>query len=362
MRLLAQLLKEHFNAAVATEAFRLGGRDFPRGSIIVRIERNPATLDERINALAAEAGVELLALRSARVEAGPDFGEDPFVELRTPRIAVVTDEPTDDRAYGATWFTLEQRLGLGFTALKIDQLKSSPLGRYDCLIFPHGSPAAYQEALGEGGIARLKRWAEDGGTLVLVKGAAAFATRKGVEWTTATLKRHQATVRLFFEEGSEPAATPAPSASEARRAVRRDEAGETAKAGAEEAKPPTREMDLVRTPGALLRVKIDPEHFLGFGYSADIGATISSNYAFTISRQGKNVAAFPGEESLRLAGFMWPEAGKALAKSLYLWQERMGRGQAILFADDPNFRATQLSTLRLFSNAVLLGPSFTTSR
>jgi hypothetical protein len=121
-------------------------------------------------------------------------------------------------------------------------------------------------------------------------------------------------------------------------------------------------MELVRTSGALLRVKIDSEHFLGFGYSGDVGATVSSNYAFTISRQGKNVAAYPEEEAVKLAGFVWPEARKALAKSLYLWQERMGRGQVILFADDPNFRATQLSTMRLFCNAVLLGPSFSSSR
>jgi len=40
------------------------------------------------------------------VQQGKDFGEDPVVELRHPRIAVITDEPTDDRSYGATWFTL----------------------------------------------------------------------------------------------------------------------------------------------------------------------------------------------------------------------------------------------------------------
>ena len=370
MRLLAQLLKEKFNTVVATEAFRISGRDFPRGSIIVRVERNPATLHERIGALAAESGVTLVALNSARVDAGPDFGEDPFVELRVPRIAVITDEPTDDRAYGAAWFTLEQRLGLGFTALKIEQLKFNNLLRYDVIVFPHGSPAEYQEMLGESGINHLKRWAEQGGTLVLIKGAAAFATRKGVEWTSSTLKKDRASVRLFFEEDQQPREEKAPERAEgtAKRvdaptatkpAADREEKPEASQGKPDEAQPLTREMEPVRISGALLKVKIDPEHFLGFGYSHDIGATIASNYAFTISKQGKNIAAFPDEESLRIAGFMWPESRKALAKSLYLWQERMGRGQIILFADDPNFRAAQLSTLRLFCNAVLLGPSFT---
>jgi hypothetical protein len=125
-------------------------------------------------------------------------------------------------------------------------------------------------------------------------------------------------------------------------------------------KPLTRDMDLVRTPGAILRVKVDPEHWLGFGYDRDTAATVQSNYAFTLSKTALHVAAFPGEDQLELAGFMWPEARKALAKSLFAWVEPAGRGHVIFFAEDPNFRASQLSTLRMFFNAVVLGPSFVT--
>jgi len=396
MRLLAQLLREKFNTVVATEPFAVAGRNFPRGSVLVRTERNPANLHERIAALAAESGVALTPLAGARVDAGPDFGEDPFVELLPPSIAVVTDDPTDERAYGATWFTLEERLGLPFTALKIDQLKRADLRRYDVIVLPHGAPGDYQEMLGESGIARLRRWAEDGGTLILIKGAAAFATRDGVKWTTATLKRHKLPVRLFFEEGagaagaerpeqpapgelraaredSQPAPgtgprtdTPPPSAADTRAEAQRPAAEPRAagegRASEESAAAPVRDVELIRTSGALIRVKVDPQHFLGYGYDTDVGATVSSNYAFNISRQGKNVAAYPEEDALRLAGFVWPESRRALARTLYLWQERAGRGQVILFADDPNFRAAQLSTMRLFFNAVLLAPSFAGGR
>jgi hypothetical protein len=339
MRLTAQLLAEGFNVAVATEPFRAADRDFPRGSILARVERNPPSLHERLSALAG--GVTVHPLGGARVQSGPDLGEDPIVEIVRPRIALVTDGPTDDRGYGAAWFTLEARLGLGFTAIKIEQLLSADLGRYNVIVFPHGSPADYQRRLGEDGVARLKRWAQDGGTIVLIKGAAAFATRKGVEWTTSTLKRHEAPIRLFFEELPQAA----------------DRKDAPAKEGEAE-KPVTRDMDLVRTPGALLRVKVDDQHFLGFGYPADAAATVQSNFAFTISRTGSNVAAYPAEADLKVAGFLWPEARRALARTLYLWREPSGRGQIVLFADDPNFRATQLATMRLFFNAVVLGPSF----
>ena len=199
MRLTAQLLREGFNVAVATEPFTLLKREFPRGSVIARIERNPEAMQERIRTLAKETDVEAWPLQSARVDQGKDFGEDPVVELRRPRIAVITDEPTDDRSYGATWFTLEQRLGLPFTALKTEQVRNADLARYNVIVLPHGAPGPYQDLLGEAGIAKLRRWIQDGGTIVLLKGAAALGTRKGVEWTASTLKRHEATIRLFFE-------------------------------------------------------------------------------------------------------------------------------------------------------------------
>lgn len=350
MRLVSDLLEEGFNLAVVTEPMRVLDRDLPRGAIVARSERNPATLHDRMRVLGGRHGVVVHGLNSARVQSGADLGEDRVVELKRPRIAVVTDEPTDDRAYGATWFTLERRLRMGFTALKIDQLKSEDLRRYNVIVLPSGAPAAYQEMLGEAGLAKLRGWARDGGTLVLIKGAAAMATRPRVEWTSSRLKRYEMPVRLFFDAPDSAGRKPDSARGSPDSAGRSPAAGDSM---------PRRDMELVRTAGAILRVKVDPQHFLGFGQTGDVAATVSGNYAFTMSREGENVGAYPDERSLRLAGFMWPEAQRSLARSLYVWSEPTGRGQTILFADDPNFRATQLSTMRLFFNAVVLGPAFT---
>jgi hypothetical protein len=338
MRLTADLLREGFNLAVASEPFRIDGRDYPRGSIIARTERNPDALHARMERGSTGTpgfDIEILGLQSARVQTGPDLGEDPVIELAKPRIAVITDQPTDDRSYGATWFTLERRLGYPFTALKAEMVRNADLARYNVIVLPHGAPATYHEMIGDQGIAKLRRWTQDGGTIVLLKGAAAMATRKGIEWTSSALKRDEAQVRLFFEQPA-------------------------AEASAETKTPGSisRDIELARTPGAILRVKVDPQHFLGFGYDRDTAATVQSNYAFTVSRTGQNAAAYPDARTVKLAGFMWPEVQDAMARTLYAWVEPAGRGNVILFADDPNFRATQLSTLRMFFNAVFLGPSF----
>jgi hypothetical protein len=379
MRLAAQLLKDGFNLAVTTEPFRAGDIDYPRGTIIARIERNRDGLHEAIakgtvhDRIGRGGGgestlgmVAVSALNSARVQTGPDLGEDPVVELAHPRIAVITDEPTDDRSYGATWFTLERRLGYPFTALKTSMVRDADLRPYSVIVFPHGSPAEYQEMLGERGVSKLRRWTEDGGTMILIKGAAAMATRKGVEWTSSTLKRDEASIRLFFDRPQAPGEA---AAERPDRSTGNERGAKAAGAATQEVRPPAappaesdkplvREMDFARTPGAILRVKVDPEHFLGFGYDRDVAATVQSNYAFTISRTGQNAAGFADDQTVKLAGFMWPEVQRAMARTLFAWVEPAGRGNVILFAEDPNFRATQLSTLRLFFNAVFLGPSF----
>ncbi len=65
----------------------------------------------------------------------------------------------------------------------------------------------------------------------------------------------------------------------------------------------------------------------------------------------------PGYElRLRMSGLLWPEAADRIAHSAYCTQERIGRGQVVLFAGDPTFRAAARGTTRLFSNAIVLGP------
>jgi hypothetical protein len=69
------------------------------------------------------------------------------------------------------------------------------------------------------------------------------------------------------------------------------------------------------------------------------------------------LAAPPGFElRLRMSGLLWPEAADRLAHSAYVTQEHVGRGQLILFADNPTFRGSARGSTRLLMNAAVLGP------
>jgi hypothetical protein len=65
----------------------------------------------------------------------------------------------------------------------------------------------------------------------------------------------------------------------------------------------------------------------------------------------------PGEElRVRMSGLLWPEAVQRLAHGAALTRERRGRGQVILFAVPPTFRASTLPSERLLMNAIVYGP------
>ena len=76
----------------------------------------------------------------------------------------------------------------------------------------------------------------------------------------------------------------------------------------------------------------------------------------------RTVLRLAPRERLRLSGLLWPEAAARVADSAYVTSERVGSGQILLFASEPDFRGSYHGTRRLLINAVLLGPGCGTSQ
>jgi hypothetical protein len=291
--------------------------------------------------------VDVVAVHTAWADRGIDLGSADVDSLEAPRVAVLSDAPTDETAFGAIWFLLEQRLGQPFTALRVGDLGSADLTRYNVLVMPDGPTGRYQAALGEETVKRLTAWVRDGGVLVLSGGAAVMAADKKVGWTKARL--------LGPEEEKE------------EKPGEKDEAAAKARAAADKDVLET-ERDLRRqmerrqqetefTPGAIFAAELEPRHFLRYGYGdGPLPVFIASSHVFAASPTGANVARIRKEKPL-LSGFAWPEAEARLRGAAYLIDEPLGRGHVVLFADDPNFRNYWRGLEKLFTNALLLAPS-----
>ncbi|MCX6382322.1 MAG: hypothetical protein NT023_23070 [Armatimonadetes bacterium] len=63
-----------------------------------------------------------------------------------------------------------------------------------------------------------------------------------------------------------------------------------------------------------------------------------------------------GKDKMRISGFVWDgNTEELLAETAYIVSEPIGRGNAILFLNDPTFRVLWVGLHRMFWNAILLG-------
>ncbi len=83
--LVYRLQREGFKLAVATRTLSAGGRDWPRGTVVARVSRNPDTLHEAIVRLARVTGVDVTAVNSGFTETGDTpIGSENVISLKRP--------------------------------------------------------------------------------------------------------------------------------------------------------------------------------------------------------------------------------------------------------------------------------------
>jgi hypothetical protein len=336
-RLAAALLNEDFRLAVSNDPLDVAGESWPRGSFVARVTRNLPTLHARIDALAREAGVEVVGVNTAFPAQGQfSTGSEGVNSLQAPKIAVVTGEGIELGAYGALWWTLDQRYRVPFTPITLDALAAGDISRYNVIIIPPGSSAAINAKLGRG--AGLKSWVQSGGTLIAMGGAAGWAARDSVAFTTARAVQP--------EEKKDDKPTPAAVvASDTIMGV----------------KSPGAVTDRVEDlPGSFFDVVLDRTHWLTYGMEGSrMTALVSGALFLRPSKQGSNVAVFAPTGKLHRAGFIWPDNSERLLRGTSLVvQEPLGQGQVVLFANNPMFRAWWRSMDKMVMNAILLSSAY----
>ncbi len=332
-RLALALEREGFNLAVAVQPLRADGRDYPRGTFVIRLQRNPATLHERIATLAGPLGVPVTAVQSAFADTGNvGTGSDAVVSLSPSRVLVGVGDGIGETSYGWLWHFLARDLGMPFTPVSLRGIANMDnLSDYNVIMLPDGSGSRMRSQLGEGGVTKLKAWVQSGGVLIGIGGAADFAANKDVGLSTisevgADSGKADSTLRADAPPLLSPTATS------------RD-------------KPEW-------LPGSIFRATLDRTHWLTFGYEQDqLPVFLDGSTFWKQSKGGANPVVFSGD-SLTLSGFTWPDNTERLLKgTAWAVVENHGSGRVVLFLGDPLFRAYWRGTARLVSNAILFGPN-----
>ena len=332
-RLVYALEREGYNVAISLRPLMADGRAFPRGTFVARLQRNPATLGDRITALAAPLGVPLTGVASAFADTGnTGTGSDAVVSLAPPHILVGVGDGISETSYGWLWHFLVRDFGAGFTPVALSNLGNlDDLPSFNVIILPDGSGSRMKRQLGEGGIAKLKAWVQSGGVLIGIGGAGDLAGDKDVGLSSiASVGADSGKSDSTIQASAPPLLSPT---------------------------APTKEKP-EWLPGSIFRATLDRTHWLTLGYEQDqLPVYLDGTTFWKQSKNGANPVVFT-EDSLTLSGFSWPgNTDRLLKGTTWAVVENQGDGRVVLFLGDPLFRGFWRGTARLVTNAILIGPN-----
>lgn len=360
-----RFLEKGVNLWCSRSPVEVEGKEYPRGSFLIRLSANPGLDPLQVEGVAREAGITIYGVDTGLASSGADLGGNEFVRLIPPKIALVAGSPLSTYSVGTVWHLLDERMNTRVSLIHAMDLGSTDLRKYNVLVLPNvwGGPEVYRRILGDAGIDRLKDWVKDGGTLVTVGTATAFVADTSVAFTDVRQKRqvlkiwpsYEAALRLA-REAEEPVVD---SLDVWEAQAPEKEEGEVPSPELSEVKLADETARKLSPGGTIMKATLDPEHWLSFGSGTDVPVLVNTSYAY-VAKRAEVAARLAPAGSLRLSGLLWPEARDRWAETVYAARQGVGRGQVILFATQPNFRAYFRGGERLLLNALVLGPGFGT--
>lgn len=373
LRALAMFLRNGYKVHASEREFVVEGFRFPRGSLLLRKNPNPETLAQYVHHVAEKTGITIHGLNTATAEEGPDLGGTYFRLLQPPRVAVFAGQPLDFTSYGAIWYLLDREYELPFSSFDINWLQGLDLAGYNVLILPQiwGDPISYGRVLAEAGLSRLKEWVKEGGTLIAMGSSAFLAADSSVGLSKTRLLRQSLEKLAEYREALDLerlAEKPVIDSAAVWEVPKKKKSAEAEKPKPESARIAAGELSRMKTDdergrlfmprGAILRADLDTEHWLTSGLGKRVPVTLYTDFALLSRAPVETAARLSETEKLRLSGLLWPEARERWQQTAYLTREAHGKGQVILFAGEPHFRAYFHGSGRLLLNAILLGPGF----
>lgn len=317
-RFLAEALKSGIRVRRAARPFSLEGKQWERGTLIFTRGDNRYIegFDPLLEKAARKHNRKLTAVHTGFVDGGKDFGSRYVSEIKPPKIAVLSGEPTSTLRFGEIWHFMEQQLNYPLTVIDENYFDRVDLGNYDVLILPDGY--GYNRFLNGKRKEDLAGWVRQGGKLIAtgqalgaLQGDAGFSIKR-----KSTKPEASENIEPQAFEGSE------------------------------------RERIKDAITGAIFKTRVDETHPLAFGYPDSYFTLKLGSDAYDYLEEG--TVAYLEANAQPVSGFAGSDALTKIPNTMIFGVQGMGRGQVVYMVDNPLFRGFWENGKLFFANALFM--------
>ena len=267
--------------------------------------------------------------------------------LHQPSVGLYTPNNSSSNTMPEGWVRmLMDRDGFPYTRLYPLDVANGDLSGYDVIIVPdmsvstliNGSssssttPPEYRPGIGESGVANLHSFAANGGTLIMMRRAALLPVQRG--WVGGVVQPAAAQQAMAAE-----ATEPEVEAGQEEDPVWRALTEEAAAGGKASAAAVGAVAAPLSSPGAILRIQVDPSTAVGYGYDAEEASWADNAIYFSVDPASSTavVANYPTDDPILLSGFA-SNVDSARGKAVVA-DAPIGEGNIILMGPDVLYRA-----------------------
>ncbi|MDG1437634.1 MAG: M14 family zinc carboxypeptidase, partial [Emcibacteraceae bacterium] len=322
-RFLSHALRQGLVVKSADMSFVNLERRYPAGSLVIEVKVNEAGLSEKIAKIAHDTGAEVVGVNDSWVSDGPSFGSGNTKRMHAPKVAILWDTPTANYSAGNTRFVIERQFDYPVTAIRSKDIVGADLSPFQVLIIPE-SRGGYKDVFGEQGAMNLKKWVNEGGTLIALGTGMHYVTDPDVDLMSVRREyAYRAETQDVNAEGARVDGVLMDGIEDYNAAIEDQKANP----------------DVV--PGVMLKAKVDLEHWLTAGSAETLNVLYRGSDIYTpvTIDKGRNVVNYLGAEEVLASGYLWEENRVQLAHKPFIISEPKGRGQVIGFTSDPTVRA-----------------------
>lgn len=327
-RVLRELLKHDLITKTAFKPFSIktqnGIKDFGYGSILVPVTMQQMSSNELhalVSNLADKNQISIEAVESGLSSKGIDLGSGNFKKIENPKPLMLVGEGVSLYEAGEIWHLLDSKLGMPLPKVDLLDFNRIKLQDYNELILVNGN---YRLLNGDQ-LEKIKSWIEQGGTLIVQKGAVTWAGEKGLLPEGLIIKKDSIARKELKKQ-------------------RFDFASASEREGSK------------LIGGSIYRTDLDISHPLGFGYrDRELMVYRNSNILMNPAENPYSTVALYTENPL-VSGYISKGNLEKIPGTASILVHSLGAGRIISFTDNPNFRGTWWGTNKLFFNALFFGP------